>query len=234
MTRWASGLGVLVAAVASVATSRPASPPIHRDVETTVTLSPQAPVAVVAFRVSSDGKTGGRAHAFAVARSDVAYRTLPGQDEECVAFDESAEGYAPPRAPGKSVAYACVPKGSAMPDVLFQVRERTKPERDFGRASTIDRGQCGSFDTISCATAEAPTCFDVSPDGATVVVGQACTLHSLESQCDGEAHCERVFEVRLIMRDRTVGSKTISLRGFAEIMSTGEDDTLSGSVDVVK
>jgi hypothetical protein len=212
--------GIIAAAIASVATSPPLSSK-RQIFEDSYTLTPEMPVAILHFKVRAKSDEGSPSLSFSFARSDSEYQKQDDPTRDCVSYTwtDSTNGNV------NTNGVRCVPKGTALPGVLLQIREAKSPEIAFGAAVPVDYGE-------SPSRQGAPSvCYEIGADGTSLIRSTKCTTNPGRSSCDGENSCERTFEVRLLLQDRNSGPKTVKYR--AEIVAqTTESNDKSISVEL--
>jgi hypothetical protein len=221
MHAFATYSGIIAAAAASVATSPPYTG-AKRRVDGTVTLTAEAPVATIRFKISSSAEKEAPSLRFSVGRSDS--ETKPTDNDpkqDCVPVTQTS----PTTGKATIYRYYCVPKGTLLPVVLVQTREITGRNSTFNKASPIDNSLSRS------EPGPAPVCYDLDANGIPIIASTKCEQGQGFDQCGGARSCDRTFEVRLFLPDRTAGPKTVRYRADIEA-STPQDKDESLFVDI--
>jgi hypothetical protein len=165
LSRVATLLGTLTAAAASVATSRALPGDFAESfLDTEITLTKDAPSATLKFHLTSDSSGQIDSLELHAARADVKYVAAADPSMDCVEFQSAT------RANGKAedvryTKFACVPKGSALPSVLLDIRPVGNRSSNWGtlHAVPVDYGH-RNCDQLN----ETPLCGQRVP-GCTVV-----------------------------------------------------------------
>jgi hypothetical protein len=198
--------GIFAAALASIATTDPKGYLLERQqtLDLVVTLNPREPTKTLAFAVQGRDAVG-----FSIQRQDVEYTGKADPTRACVAlttyeYPEDAGFPAP--------AFVCVPKGTALPNVLIQTRRRASPQEPFSKALSVDFGH--SKNLYLKPGVRVPACFDVEEGTLGISDAGRCVPTPQAYDCVGSDACVEVFEARIFRTTPTSAAQTIKLRAI--------------------
>ena len=217
------GLGILAAAIASVATSSPAeilASKSKSDDQHTVALTTAAPVRTFKVRVHAERGTANgtfKLNLHAATRGVIISGDAFLANQVCVGYKNPASF------PTQTPSFACITRGQEHPNVAISVRNL--PAATFGQINGVEFGADAATDGLF--TAYYPgVCYTYNPSGQ-LVSGNCDESYRVQgSSCRGKLSCDLDVEVKLALIDPALGADTVPLTLAALTESEGTDADL--------